>query len=121
VQLVVNVSLAILLYNEYLHNPFMQAYLSSAWSSIWLGFVIVFGVAVGAVVIVAAYSHGRLSGFAKNPDQTPMTQPVSTIANLGIIDACPFCETSLKTISQGRLQCRNCRRYFKSSMPKIPA
>jgi hypothetical protein len=120
-QLVVNVSLAVWLYDEYLHNPFMQAYLSSVWPSIWPAVVIVAGVAVGAIAVVATYRLGRLPGFAKSADRTPMLQPVGTNNNLNAIDACPFCETPLKTISEGRLQCRNCRRYFKSSMPKIPA
>jgi hypothetical protein len=120
-QLVLNVSLAVWLYNVYLHNPFMQAYLSSVWSSIWVAVVIVGGVAIGAVAVVAAYSLGRLPGFAKNAEQTLMIQRGGTINNLDTIVACPFCETPLKTISQGRLQCRNCRRYFKNRMPKIPA
>jgi hypothetical protein len=120
-QLVVNVSLALWLYNEYLHNPFMQVYLSSAWSTIWPATAILAGVAVGAVAVVAAHRLGRLPGFAKSADRTPIMRPVGTISNLDTLDVCPFCETPLRTISEGRLQCRNCRRYFKSSMPKIPA
>ena len=120
-QLVVNVSLALWLYSEYLHNPFMQAYVSTVWSSIWPGVAVVAGVAVGATAILLAYSLGHLPMLAKNADQIASVRPFAAVTSLETIDSCPFCETPLKTISEGRLQCRNCRRYFKSSMPKIIA
>jgi hypothetical protein len=120
-QLVVNVSLALWIYSEYLHNPFMRAYLSNLWSSIGTAVIIGTGVAVGVIAVVVAYSLGHLSMFAKNADHGAVVQPAGTVNSLDAIDACPFCETPLKTVSEGRLQCRNCRRYFKSSVPKIPA
>ena len=120
-QLVVNISLAIWLYNEYLHNQFMQVYISNTWSAIWPEVAIVIGVGAGATAVLALYSRGHIPMLVKNPVQTSAMRTVGTVGSLDAIDACPFCETPLKTISEGRLQCRNCRRYFKSGMPKIPA
>jgi len=116
-QLVVNVTLAAWLYDEYLHNPFMQAYLSNAWSSVWPVIAVVIGIGVGATGVFVVYKRGRLAGILGE------SRPVSisltgALDNLETINECPFCNLPLKTISEGRLQCRNCRRYFKSSMPK---
>jgi hypothetical protein len=115
-QLVVNVSLAVWLYNEYVHNPFMQDYLSNTWSAIWPVVTIVGLVAIGA---------GGFGAYRWRQDSV-VTGKSSGVgmevgANLTTLDICPFCDVPLKTISEGRLQCRNCRRYFKSSLPKVPA
>ena len=117
-QLIVNLSLALWLYNEYLHNPFMQIYLSNAWSGIWPGVALAIGVAAGSGAVFAAHRRGALPMFAKESAPIGALQPIGTSANLSTLDICPFCELPLKTISEGRLQCRTCRRYFKSSMPK---
>jgi hypothetical protein len=119
VQLVVNVSLAVWLYDEYLHNPFMQAYMSNLWSTIGQGVIIALGVAVGAGAIFAVYGRSRTSLFTKQTTTQATIQEVGASANLDVIDNCPFCDLPLKTISEGRLQCRSCRRYFKSSLPKV--
>lgn len=117
-QLVVNVSLALWLYDEYLHNQFMQSYMSSLWSGIWPGVTVVLGIVVGAVGSFLAYERRRLSSLPGAP--RTLANPVfGTSENLAAIDACPFCNVALKTISEGRLQCRSCRRYFKSSLPKV--
>lgn len=118
-QLVVNVLLAGWIYNEYLHNRYMQDYLASAWPAIWPVLALVAGFGVGAGAIFTLYSRGRLP-LLVSPKAASLVQAIST-TSLETIDACPFCETPLKTISTGRLQCRNCRRYFKSSLPKVEA
>ena len=117
-QLVVNLSLGLWLYNEYLHNPFMQVYISNAWSSIWPGVAVAVGVAAGSGAVFAAYGRRVLPMFVKEPARIGAIQSVGTSASLSTLDVCPFCELPLKTISEGRLQCRSCRRYFKSSLPK---
>jgi len=114
-QLVVNVTLALWLYNEYLHNPFMQAYMSSVWSVIWPEVTVAAGILVGVAGSLAAYNRGHLRRLIKVPPQG-IAQGAS---NLAAIDVCTFCNLPLKTISEGRLQCRNCRRYFKSNLPKV--
>lgn len=116
-QLVVNVLLATWLYDEYIHNPFMQAYLASAWSTIWPIIVVIVGIAVGAAAVFFVFRRGHL---ATRPSETGSlsNSPTGSLDNLEPIDNCPFCNLPLKTISEGRLQCRNCRRYFKSSLPK---
>jgi len=113
-QLVVNVGLAAWLYDEYLHNPYMQAYLSNAWSAVWPIIAVVVGIAVGASGVFVVYT--RRSGATVS--ETVSSSAAGSLDNLEMINDCPFCNLPLKTISEGRLQCRNCRRYFKSSMPK---
>ena len=117
VQLVVNVLLGAWLYNEYLHNAFMQAYLANAWSTIWPIVAIVLGIAVGAFGVFVVYTRGQLASQMEQTSSPP-NSPAGSLDNLEPIDNCPFCNLPLKTISEGRLQCRSCRRYFKSSMPK---
>jgi len=118
-QLVLNVSLALWLYNEYLHNPFMQTYMSGLWSGIWPEAALTVGIAGGAAASLAAYRRGHLNMILKDAGAIGMTKAAGTSARLSTIDVCPFCDNPLKTISEGRLQCRNCRRYFKSGMPKV--
>ena len=115
-QLVVNVSLALWLYNEYVHNPFMQDYLSKTWSAVWPVLTIVGAVAIGAGAFGA---HRWRQGSVLAGKSNAVGMEVG--ANLTTLDVCPFCDVPLKTLSEGRLQCRNCRRYFKSSLPKVPA
>ena len=118
-QLVVNVSLVLWLYDEYLHNPFMQIYVSNVWSAIWPEVVLAVGVVAGSGAVFAAYRRGALPMSVKEPSPLRAIQQDGTTASLSTLDVCPFCETPLKTISEGRLQCRSCRRYFKSSLPKV--
>jgi hypothetical protein len=120
-QLVLNVSLAVWLYNEYLHNPFMQMYMSGVWSGIWPEAALSIGIAAGAAATLTVYRRGHLNMILKDAAAIGVAQPVGTSAHLATIDMCPFCDMPLKTISEGRLQCRNCRRYFKSSLPKVAA
>lgn len=120
-QLIVNVSLALWLYNEYLHNPFMQIYLSDVWSAIWPEVVLGVGAVAGSAGMFAAHRRGVLPISVREPGPMGAIQPVGTTGNLSTLDICPFCELPLKTISEGRLQCRSCRRYFKSSLPKVSA
>ena len=120
-QLVLNVALGVWLYNEYLHNRYMQLYMAGLWSVVWPETALAFGIAVGAIGTISLYRRGHLNMIIKTPAEMAGTQAMGTSASLAAIDMCPFCDTPLKTISEGRLQCRNCRRYFKSSLPKIAA
>ncbi len=119
VQLVVNVSLAAWLYNEYVHNPFMQSYVSGVWSAIFPGIAVAAGVAIGMVGVLLFYNRNRLGTILRNEGPDATATSLADTTSLAALDECPFCETPLKTISEGRLQCRSCRRYFKSSMPKV--
>ena len=120
-QLVLNVSLGVWLYNEYLHNRYMQEYMAGLWSTVWPEAALAFGIAVGAISTLSMYRRGHLNMIIKTPAEMAGTQAMGASASLATIDMCPFCDTPLKTISEGRLQCRSCRRYFKSSLPKIAA
>jgi hypothetical protein len=116
-----NLLLAVWLYLEYTHNPFMQAYVSNVWATIWPQITISISIAIVAGVVLAVYrkrTHESLTGRLGSKTMLEDLEGSSTLARL---DVCPFCETPLKPISEGRLQCRKCRRYFKSSLPKMAA
>ena len=121
IQSVANLLLAVWLYLEYTHNPFMQAYVSNVWTSIWPEITAGILLVIVAVVIFAFYRTMQSNSPVGGLNSKPRLEDLEGSANLARLDVCPFCETSLKTISEGRLQCRKCRRYFKSSLPKMTA
>ncbi|HEV2119620.1 MAG TPA: hypothetical protein VGS11_05900 [Candidatus Bathyarchaeia archaeon] len=113
-QSVLNIFLAGWLYNEYVHNRFMQDYLSSTFSptslALPVGLVAVAAVAGGSLTAYSRRHHistGRISLGLK----TEML--AGTEEKLALLDTCPFCSVPLKNISENRFQCRKCRRYFK--------
>jgi len=121
IQSVANLLLAVWLYLEYTHNPFMQAYVSNVWASIWPEITAGISAVVLAVAIFAFYRMRRSNSLARSLGSKPMMENLEVASNLAKLDVCPFCETPLRPISEGRLQCRKCRRYFKSSLPKMAA
>ncbi|HZY47950.1 MAG TPA: hypothetical protein VFE96_09160 [Candidatus Bathyarchaeia archaeon] len=114
VQSVLNIVLALSLYNEYLHNRYMQDYLASTFPSLSL----VLPVGLIATVAVAG---GSFTVYSRRHQSPPLSiSPRLKTAMLGepgekiaVLDTCPFCNVSLKSISENRFQCRKCRRYFK--------
>ena len=120
-QSVANLLLAVWLYLEYSHNPFMQAYVSNVWASTWPEITATISVVILGVAIVAFYRMRRSNSFSGKLGSKPMLENLEGVSNLAKLDVCPFCETPLRPISEGRLQCRKCRRYFKSSLPKMAA
>ena len=120
-QSVVNLLLAFWLYLEYTHNPFMQAYVSNVWASIWPEIAVGISAGIVAIVIFAFYRTRQSGSQSGSLGSKPMLEDLEGARNLARLDSCPFCETPLKPISEGRLQCRKCRRYFKSSLPKVAA
>jgi hypothetical protein len=119
VQSAANLLLAVWLYLEYTHNPFMQTYVSNAWATIWPGVTVGVSVAIVAVVIYAFYGRRHSEPLAPQIGSKSRLYDIEGPSNLAKLDVCPFCEIPLRPISEGRLQCRKCRRYFKSSLPKI--
>ena len=121
VQSVANLLLAVWLYQEYTHNPFMQAYVSNAWASTWPEITATVSTLILAIVVFTFYKIRRSNSLSGSLGSRPMLENLEGASNLAKLDVCPFCETPLRPISEGRLQCRKCRRYFKSSMPKMAA
>lgn len=121
IQSTANLLLAVWLYLEYTHNPFMQAYVSNVWASFWPEITAGISVVIAAVVVFTFYRMKRSSSISASLGSRPMLENVGGFSNLAKLDVCPFCETQLRPISEGRLQCRKCRRYFKSSLPKMAA
>jgi len=119
IQSVANLLLAFGLYLEYTHNPFMQAYVSNVWASIWPEIAAGISTIIAGIVVFAFYRTRQANSLAGSVRSK--LEDLEGASNLAKLDACPFCEISLKPISEGRLQCRKCRRYFKSSLPKMAA
>jgi hypothetical protein len=112
-QSILNIFLALWLYNEYVHNRFMQDYLASTFSSVN------FALPVG-LLASAAIAGGSFTAYSRRHQIMGRASPgLKTIAlagseeKLAILDTCPFCNVPLKNISENRFQCRKCRRYFK--------
>ena len=118
-QSVANLLLAFWLYLEYTHNPFMQAYVSNVWASIWPEIAAGISTVIVGIVVFAFYRTRQADSLAGSVRSK--LEDLEGASNLAKLDVCPFCEISLKPISEGRLQCRKCRRYFKSSLPKMAA
>ncbi len=53
IQSAANLLLAVWLYLEYTHNPFMQAYVSNVWASVWPEITIGISAATVAAIILA--------------------------------------------------------------------
>ena len=121
IQSAANLLLALWLYLEYTHNPFMQSYVSNVWATIWPEIAIGISAAVIAAVMLALYGKKHSESLTGRLGSKPMLEDIEGSSSLGRLDMCPFCETPLKPISEGRLQCRKCRRYFKSSLPRMAA
>lgn len=121
VQSAANLLLAFWLYLEYTHNPFMQMYVSNVWAAIWPEMTIGTSAAIVAVVVLAFYRRRHSESLTARLGSKSKLEDIEGPSNLARLDTCPFCETPLRPISQGRLQCRKCRRYFKSSLPKMAA
>ena len=121
VQSAANLLLAVWLYLEYTHNPFMQTYVSNVWAAIWPEITIGISVAIVAVVILVFYAIRDSEPLTARLGSKSKLEDLEGPSNLARLDVCPFCETPLRPISEGRLQCRKCRRYFKSSLPKMAA
>jgi hypothetical protein len=119
IQSVANLLLAFWLYLEYTHNPFMQAYVSNVWASIWPEIAAGISTIIAGIVVFAFYRTRQANSLVGSVPSK--LEDLEGASNLAKLDVCPFCEISLKPISEGRLQCRKCRRYFKSSLPKMAA
>ncbi len=109
-QLVVNVFLASWLISEYAHNPFMQQYLSKFWAA---NFMISATLVIGGVIAGGSYLvFARRRGVLDASQSVSVTGSESS-TGLTALEVCPVCNSPLKSLSQNRFQCRNCRRYFK--------
>ena len=114
VQSILNIFLTAWLYNEYIHNRFMQDYLASTFSSV------VIPVAIGLLASAAiaggsymAYSRRQQASVGNGLRPLKVRVLEGSEGTLAVLDTCPFCNVPLKNISENRFQCRKCRRYFK--------
>jgi hypothetical protein len=114
IQSLLNIFLAAWLYNEYVHNRFMQDYLASAFSSVNIAVPI--GLLASAAIAggsFTAYSRRHQVSIGNGSHPLKAGVLVGSEGTLAVLDTCPFCSVPLKNISENRFQCRKCRRYFK--------
>jgi hypothetical protein len=113
-QSVLNIFLALWLYDEYVHNRFMQDYLASTLSSMSLALPV--GLLASAAIAggsFTAYSRRHQVTMGRVSPGLKIEAFAGSEEILPIVDTCPFCSVPLKNISENRFQCRKCRRYFK--------
>jgi hypothetical protein len=113
-QSVLNIFLASWLYNEYVHNRFMQDYLASTFSTV--SFALPVGLLAFAAIVggsFTAYSRRHHISIGRATPGLKTEMFAGSEEKLTILDTCPFCSLPLKNISENRFQCRKCRRYFK--------
>jgi hypothetical protein len=114
IQSILNIFLAAWLYNEYVHNKFMQDYLANTFSSISIAVPI--GLLASAAIAggsFTAYSRRHQVSIGKRSHPLKAEILAGSEGTLAVPDTCPFCSVPLKNISENRFQCRKCRRYFK--------
>ncbi len=114
VQSILNIFLAAWLYNEYVHNRFMQDYLASAFSSV--NIAVPLGLLASAAIAggsFTAYSRRHQVSIGKGSHRLKAEVLAGPEGTMAVLDTCPFCSVPLKNISENRFQCRKCRRYFK--------
>jgi hypothetical protein len=114
IQSILNIFLAAWLYNEYVHNKFMQDYLAYTFSSISIAVPI--GLLASAAIAggsFTAYSRRHQVSIGKRSHPLKAEILAGSEGTLAVPDTCPFCSVPLKNISENRFQCRKCRRYFK--------
>ena len=116
-QSVLNVLLTISLLNEYLHNRFMQDYLANALPSytfiLPVGLVAAVAVAGGSYTV---YSRRSQTSMSQETSEVPKEESLGSAKKLPVTGMCPFCNVSLKIISENRFQCRKCHRYFRKKV-----
>jgi hypothetical protein len=114
IQLILNIFLAAWLYNEYVHNKFMQDYLANTFSSVSIAVPI--GILASAAIAGGSFTvYSRRHQVSIGNGSHPLKAEVlaGSEGTIGVLDTCPFCSLPLKNISENRFQCRKCRRYFK--------
>ena len=106
-QAVANALLLAGLYNEYTHNVFMQQYIANLWVTSGTMIITTVVLVSGGLVTLAYY-------FSKSPSNPVQIDPtIDTKLKLEPIDSCPVCNSPLRPLATNRVQCRNCKRYFK--------
>ncbi len=111
VQLAVNVLLASWLYMEYLNNRFMRQYLDTFWAS--NGLVVSASLAGLAIVGGTFLFFSRRSGFGFMASPSAAVSELDNVSGVTPLDTCPHCNVELKSVSENRFQCRQCKRFFK--------
>lgn len=106
-----NVLLASWLYTEYLNNRFLRQYLDSFWAS--NGLVVSAGLAGVAIAggTFVFFSKRSWPGFLAAPSAA--MSEADTVPRVTPLDVCPHCDVELKSVSENRFQCRQCKRFFK--------
>lgn len=112
-QSAVNVVLALWLYDEYVHNVFMQQYLSNLWGTI--GTLVTVGTLIAVIAAVGLVVYSKKIGISLSNSTVDAVKGVQSKGEsaLKTMDTCPVCDSQLRSLSNERFQCPKCKRYFK--------
>src|SRR5437899_10403119 len=90
IQSAANLLLAVWLYLEYTHNPFMQAYVSDAWASVWPEITIGISAVIVAVVILALYGRRHSQSLPARLGSKSKLEDLEETSNLAILEIFPL-------------------------------
>src|SRR2546428_13472403 len=97
IQSILNIFLAAWLYNEYVHNRFMQDYVASTFSSVSIAVPI--GLLSSAAIVggsFTAYSSRRQASMGYTSHPLKAEELTGTEGDLSLLGACPCCSVPLK-------------------------
>src|SRR2546423_7370645 len=105
IQSAANLLLAVWLYLEYTHNPFMQAYVSNAWASVWPEITIGISAVIVAAVILAFYGRRHSQSLPARLRFKSKLENLEEHSNFAKLDLFLFFETPLPASSDSTQQC----------------
>src|SRR3989441_6299825 len=97
IQSILNVFLVAWLYNEYVHNRFMQDYLANTFSSVSIAVPI--GLLASAAIAggsFTVYSRRHQVSIGNGSHHLKAEMLAGTEATVSVLDTCPFCSVPLK-------------------------
>src|SRR5947208_7413772 len=103
IQSAANLLLAVWLYLEYTNNPFMQAYVSNVWASVWPEITIGISAASVAAIILALYGRRHSESLSTRLGSKSKSKDLEEPNNLARLDMSPFSANALSAIPPGRL------------------
>src|SRR5207247_9877872 len=100
IQSAANLLLAVWLYLEYTHNPFMQAYVSNVWASVWPEITIGISAATVAANILALYSRRHSESLPTRLGSKSRLEDLEEPNKLHKLDSRPLRMTAIRAAPQ---------------------
>ena len=95
----------------------MQDYLANTFPGYTFilptGLLVAVAVAGGSYTVYSRRSQNMMS---QEKSEMPKEESMGSAKIRPVTGTCPFCNISLKIISENRFQCRKCHRYFRKKV-----